>query len=112
MVLDLPAVVQKRYSVESLPSTFIPSLGQPKANILWVGCSDSWITETSSLDVLPDETFVHRNLGAVVSNDDLSSQSAISYSVDILKVGAAEQIKDTKLIDREPGEAHRGLWPL
>jgi carbonic anhydrase len=82
------AVVQKKYTVEPLPSDFIPSLGRPEPQILWVGCSDSWITETASLDVLPEEAFVHRNLGAVLSNGDLSSRSAIDYCVNLLKVRA------------------------
>jgi carbonic anhydrase len=112
MVLDVPAVVQKRYTVVPLSTDFIPSLGQPKANILWIGCSDSWITETSSLDVLPDETFVHRNLGAVVSNDDLSSQSAIAYSVELLKVGEAAFDVGASLIDCVIGETYRHLRPL
>jgi len=86
MPLDYDAVVHKKYTVEPLARGFIPSIGEPKAQILWVGCSDSWITETDALDVLPEETFVHRNLGSIVSNGDLSSQSAIAYAVDLLKV--------------------------
>jgi len=78
--------VHKKYTVKPLSKDFIPSTGEPRAQILWVGCSDSWITETSALDVLPEEIFVHRNLGNIVSNGDLSSQSAMAYSVDLLKV--------------------------
>lgn len=86
MLQDHAAAAQKQYKVLPVPKDLIPSLGEAKAQILWVGCSDSWITETSVLDVLPEETFVHRNLGNVMSNGDLSSESAIAYCVDLLKV--------------------------
>jgi len=51
-----------------------------------VGCSDSLISETDSLGVDREEIFVHRNLGNLLSNEDLSSQSAIAWGVDLLKV--------------------------
>jgi carbonic anhydrase len=86
MLADHTQLASKQYKVEPVPKDLIASTGEKKANILWVGCSDSWITETSALDVLPEETFVHRNLGNVMSNGDLSSQSAISYSIDFLRV--------------------------
>lgn len=87
---DAKAAVQKKYSVQPVSPDFIPSHGKAEAQILWVGCSDSWITETSSLDVLPDEIFVHRNLGTVLSNGDLSSTTAIDYCVNTLKVRSAK----------------------
>jgi carbonic anhydrase len=85
MPLATPAAVTQPYSVLPVPKDLIPSTGIKQANILWIGCSDSWITETSALDVLPEETFVHRNLGNVMSNGDLSSESAVVYCVDLLK---------------------------
>jgi len=95
MLQDLAKAASKSYVVLPVPKDLIPSQGFANAQILWVGCSDSWITETSALDVLPEETFVHRNLGNVMSNGDLSSESAIAYCVDLLKVrregGAREQ---------------------
>jgi len=76
----------KGYSVEPVESSFIPSNKLAKPQILWVGCSSSWITETTVLDVAPEEIFVHRNLGNVLSYADLSSDSAIEYAIDHLKV--------------------------
>jgi hypothetical protein len=83
---DVIAVIRKKYRVEKLVSDFIPSLKEPVPQVLWVGCSDSWITEVNSLDLLPEETFVHRNLGTCLSNGDLSSTSAIEYCVNLLEV--------------------------
>lgn len=86
MFPDVHRCAARRYSILPVPADLIPSTGESKAQILWVGCSDSWITETAALDVLPQETFVHRNLGSVMSNGDLSSASAIAYCVDLLEV--------------------------
>lgn len=86
MFPEVHRAAQRRYSILPIPKDLIPSTGEGKAQILWVGCSDSWITETSVLDVPPQETFVHRNLGSVMSNGDLSSASAIAYCVDLLEV--------------------------
>lgn len=36
--------------------------------------------------MLPDEIFVHRNLGNILSNGDLSSESAVEWCVGLLKV--------------------------
>lgn len=44
------------------------------------------IVETETLGVLPDEIFVHRNLGNILSNGDLSSESAVEWCVGLLKV--------------------------
>lgn len=85
-LLDPFRAVHKKYHDAPLPRDFIPSTGKAEAQILWVGCSDSLITETSALDVSPEEMFVHRNLGNVVSNGDLSSASAVAYCMDLLKV--------------------------
>ena len=79
-------IAAKSYTSVPVPKDLIPSTHESKAQILWVGCSDSWITETQALDVMAEETFVHRNLGNVMSNGDLSSESAIAYAIDLLKV--------------------------
>jgi carbonic anhydrase len=86
MPFDFDAVIHKQYDILPVPLSFIPSNGIAKPQILWVGCSDSLTLETSTLDVLPEEIFVHRNLGNILSNGDLSSESAVAWSVDLLKV--------------------------
>ena len=87
MLPDVTQAAARRYTLHPVPKDLIPSTGESKAQILWVGCSDSWITECAALDVLPQETFVHRNLGNLMSNGDLSSASAIAYCVELLEVG-------------------------
>ena len=74
-----------RTKVES-PELF-DSIGtgqQPK--ILWIGCSDSRVPETSLLDLNPGEVFVVRNIANVVPNMDISILAAIQFAVEVLKV--------------------------
>lgn len=66
----------------------IPQNEEPelKPQILWVGCSDSLVIETECLGVRRDEIFVHRDLGNILSNGDLSSRSAVEWAVGLLGV--------------------------
>ncbi|KAI9642651.1 hypothetical protein NHQ30_008382 [Ciborinia camelliae] len=59
----------------------------PPETVLWIGCSDSLVSETSALtNVSRSSIFVHRNLGNRVSVGDVSSGSAIEWAVDVLKM--------------------------
>ena len=86
MPFDYLSAVQKQYTKETVSQDYIPSNGATKLQILWVGCSDSLVLETECLEGLREEMFVHRNLGALVSNGDLSTTSAVEWCVDLLKV--------------------------
>jgi hypothetical protein len=86
MPFDFNNVIKKQYTTVPVRKDQIATTGVPSPQILWVGCSDSFIVETESLGVLPEEIFVHRNLGNIMSNGDLSSMSALEWAVDLLKV--------------------------
>jgi carbonic anhydrase len=86
MPIDFHAVVNKKYNVKPITKSFIPTNNGTKQQILWVGCSDSLILETETLGVEPEEIFVHRNLGNILSNGDLSSASAVEWCLENLRV--------------------------
>lgn len=54
--------------------------------ILYIGCSDSRVSAEELMGVEPGEVFVHRNIGNMVPNTDLSAMSVINYAVNFLKV--------------------------
>ncbi len=61
------------------------SLGQ-NPHILYIGCSDSRVSAEELMGAQPGEVFVHRNIGNMVPNTDMSAMSVINYAVTHLKV--------------------------
>ncbi len=55
-------------------------------DFLYIGCSDSRVSAEEMMGVEPGEVFVHRNIGNVVSNNDLNVMSVINYAVNHLEV--------------------------
>ncbi|MFO7575743.1 MAG: carbonic anhydrase [Bacteroidales bacterium] len=55
-------------------------------DILYIGCSDSRVTAEELMGVNAGEVFVHRNIGNLVTNTDLSAMTVIDYAVSKLKV--------------------------
>lgn len=53
---------------------------------LYIGCSDSRVTAEELMGVQPGQAFVYRNIANMVSNNDLSAQTVVSYAVTHLKV--------------------------
>ena len=54
--------------------------------ILWIGCADSRVPETTILDKDPGDIFVHRNIANIVQPEDLSVNSVIQFALTILKI--------------------------
>jgi len=53
---------------------------------LWIGCSDSRISPTASVGMLPGEMFVHRNVANLVVHTDMNCLSVLQYAVEVLNV--------------------------
>jgi len=65
-------------------------------DILWIGCADSRIPETTVCHCKPGEIFVHRNIANTVHADDLSAASVVEYAVVHLKVNKVVVCGHTK----------------
>lgn len=87
------AIVKMRNFLENVEYTAIPlhpdiieSVPRENQQILWVGCTDGQTIETDVINVPRSEMFVHRNLGNLLSNGELSSLGAIDYCMRIIEV--------------------------
>jgi carbonic anhydrase len=74
------------YTAVPLHPDIIPSVPRDDPQILWLGCTDSQVIETDVINVPRSEMFVHRNLGNLLSNRELSSLSALDYCVRAIEV--------------------------
>ena len=74
------------YNLVPFTRDFIPSLGEPKQQVLWIGCSDSDFEETTILDLLPDEIITLRNIGNMFLDDGLTCLSIVQYAINVLQV--------------------------
>lgn len=63
------------------PGLFEANAKGQNPGVLWIGCSDSRISE-QALDLFPGEVFVHRNVANIIPNCDPSSQSVIQLALE------------------------------
>ncbi|KAF2215388.1 hypothetical protein CERZMDRAFT_82409 [Cercospora zeae-maydis SCOH1-5] len=66
---------------------FFPTCSKGQAPpLLWIGCADSRVPETTILNCKPGEVFTHRNIANIVNSTDISLLSIVQFAVFHLKV--------------------------
>jgi len=71
---------------DSDPEFFKNLHKQQTPKYLWIGCSDSRVSSSQIVDLLPGEIFTHRNIANVVVHTDLNCLSVIQYAVEVLNI--------------------------
>ena len=104
------------YTLVPLTRDFIPSLGEPRQQVLWVGCSDSDFEETTTLDLLPDEIITLRNIGNMFLEGGITCLSMVEYAVNVLQVRAdpavSPRFRQRLALTLNPGTTHHRLRAL
>ncbi|CDK28530.1 unnamed protein product [Kuraishia capsulata CBS 1993] len=77
--------LQSERIAEQTPEIFDMNAQGQSPHTLWIGCSDSRISE-SCLGVAPGEIFTLRNIANIVSSNDVSTMGAIQFAIEVLKV--------------------------
>ncbi|KAF2724773.1 carbonic anhydrase [Polychaeton citri CBS 116435] len=73
-------------TAQNAPDFFPTSSKGQAPQILWLGCSDSRVPETTLLGLKPGEVFTHRNIANILHQTDLSMLSVVEYAVRHIKV--------------------------
>lgn len=73
-------------TAQEKPDLFPTCAKGQSPKILWLGCADSRVPESTLLDLPPGSVFVHRNIANILTSTDLSSTAVLTYGVEHLKV--------------------------
>lgn len=78
--------IYSQRTAEKNPNAFVDLAKGQAPDILWIGCADSRIPETTVCHCKPGDIFVHRNIANTVHADDINAASVVEYAVAHLKV--------------------------
>jgi carbonic anhydrase len=68
------------------PNFFSDLEHQQTPEYVWIGCSDSRVSASNIVGLLPGEVFVHRNVANLVIHTDMNCLSVLQFAVEILQV--------------------------
>ncbi len=68
------------------PTFFADLAKQQSPEYVWIGCSDSRVSASNIVGLLPGEVFVHRNVANLVIHTDMNCLSVLQFAVEILQV--------------------------
>ena len=68
------------------PTFFSDLAHQQTPEYVWIGCSDSRVSASNIVGLLPGEVFVHRNIANLVIHTDMNCLSVLQFAVEVLQV--------------------------
>ena len=71
---------------QSRPTFFSDLAKQQSPEYVWIGCSDSRVSASNIVGLLPGEVFVHRNIANLVIHTDMNCLSVLQFAVEVLQV--------------------------
>ena len=71
---------------EQRPTFFSDLAQQQNPEYVWIGCSDSRVSASNIVGLLPGEVFVHRNIANLVIHTDMNCLAVLQFAVEVLQV--------------------------
>ena len=71
---------------QTRPTFFSDLAQQQNPEYVWIGCSDSRVSASNIVGLLPGEVFVHRNIANMVIHTDMNCLSVLQFAVEVLQV--------------------------
>ncbi len=71
---------------EKLPDFFAKLAEQQNPEFVWIGCSDSRVSASNIVGLMPGDIFVHRNIANLVIHTDMNCLSVLQFAVEVLQV--------------------------
>jgi carbonic anhydrase len=71
---------------ETRPHFFADLAQQQNPEYVWIGCSDSRVSASNIVGLMPGEVFVHRNIANLVVHTDMNCLSVLQFAVEVLQV--------------------------
>lgn len=69
-----------------MPDFFTDLAKQQNPEYVWIGCSDSRVSASNIVGLMPGEVFVHRNIANLVIHTDMNCLSVLQFAVEVLQV--------------------------